>query len=159
MIQTRLRCTRHTSRHYIHKVLHFFWNRQEMVRLQPHGDGNLGTIEKDAIIKFSTWSTRFVCVYQKKVVPSNICLGFNLHTITSLLKPFCSPVRLSPAIGVMSGAHYQSSIQELLHLVATFAKCWTYYISRAIFSKSLNTLHSIISISLSSELEWMLMTE
>ena len=92
-------------------------------------------------------------------VPSNICLGFNIHTITSLLKPFCSPVRLSPVIGVMSGAHYQSSIQELLHLVATFARCWTYYSSRAIFSKSLNTLHSIISISLSSELEWMLMTE
>ena len=45
------------------------------------------------------------------------------HTITSPLKPFCSPVRLSPAIGVMSGAHYQSSIQELLHLEATFAKC------------------------------------
>ena len=93
------------------------------------------------------------------VVPSNICLGFNLHTITSQLKPFCSPVRLSPAIGVMSGAHYQSSIQELLHLVATFAKCWTYYSSRAIFSKSLNTLHSIISISLSNKLEWMLMIE
>ena len=70
------------------------------------------------------------------VVPSNICLGFNLHTITSQLKPFCSPVRLSPAIGVMSitpqnatsifgdpvGAHYRSSIQELLHLVATFTR-------------------------------------
>ena len=54
-------------------------------------------------------------------VPSNICLGFNIHTITSLLKPFCSPVRLSPVIGVMSGAHYQSSIQELLHPEVTFA--------------------------------------
>ena len=81
------------------------------------------------------------------------------HTITSPLKPFCSPVRLSPAIGVMSGAHYQSSIQELLHLEATFAKCWTYYSSRAIFSKSLNTLHSIISISLANKLGWLLMTE
>ena len=27
----------------------------------------------------------------------------------------CSPVRLSPAIGVMTGAHYRISIQELLH--------------------------------------------
>ena len=42
------------------------------------------------------------------------------------IKPFCSPVRLSPAIGVMSGAHYQSSIQELLHLVVTFAQCSPY---------------------------------
>ena len=44
-------------------------------------------------------------------------------------------------------------------LEATFAKCWTYYSSRAIFSKSLNTLHSIISISLANKLEWLLMTE
>ena len=42
-----------------------------MVRLQSHGDGNLGTIEKDAITKFSTnkWHiSQISCVYQKKVV-------------------------------------------------------------------------------------------
>ena len=70
------------------------------------------------------------------VVPSNICLGCNPYTIPSSLKPFCSPVRLSPAIGVMSGAHYQSSIQELLHLVATFVKCSPYSSSLTIIHKT-----------------------
>ena len=29
---------------------------------------------------------------------------------------FYSPVRFTPAVGVTSGAHYRTSIQELLHL-------------------------------------------
>ena len=58
------------------------------------------------------------------------------YTIPSSSKPFCSPVRLSPAIGVMSGAHYQSSIQELLHLVATFVKCSPYSSSLTIIHKT-----------------------
>ena len=56
-----------------------------------------------------------ICTSANFVVPLNICLGFNPYTIPSSLKPFCSPVRLSPAIGVMSGAHYRTSIQDVLH--------------------------------------------
>ena len=87
----------------------------------------------------------FSCICPKFLVPSNICLGFYLHTITSLLKPFGSPVRLSPAIGVMSGAHYQSSIQELLHLVATFAQCSPYYRTLAFFCSTSRAPTSLCS--------------
>ena len=80
--------------------------------------------------------TLHLTLYTKKITLllhiSKICCTFEhlpwLYNPnkTIHIKPFCSPVRLSPAIGVMSGAHYQSSIQELLHLVATFASCSPY---------------------------------
>ena len=36
------------------------------------------------------------------------------HVIRRRLPPICSPVRFTPAIGVMSGAHYRMSA-DILH--------------------------------------------
>ena len=48
---------------------------------------------------------------------------------------FYSPVRLTPAVGVKPGAHYQSSIQELLHPESTVAKCSPYCSTLTICAK------------------------
>ena len=46
-----------------------------------------------------------------------------------------------------------TDLATLAHLEITFAKCGKYFSTLVKFSKSSNTLHSIISISLSNELE------
>ena len=107
---------------------------------------------------FETFQLK-ICTSANFVVPSNICLGFNPNTIPSSLKPFCSPVRLSPAIGLMSGAHYQSSIQELLHLVATFAKCSPYSSSLTIIHKNAPVIHYPTLRFQASLSEWWVMDE
>ena len=66
------------------------------------------------------------------VVPSDICLGFNSAHIAT--RKANSPV-------------------------ATFARCSTYSSTLVIPSKIVNTYHPILSISLSSELERVLMIE
>ena len=49
-----------------------------------------------------------------RALPSQLATRLYLRTPPAQ-KLFCSPVRLTPAVGVTSGAHYQTSIQDVLH--------------------------------------------